>query len=284
MIESVGLTRTQINNEIVVDHITALEQCRSVNCDWSPSFGGGIIAKATKGSIQEVFETVDCSKPNCKTCTDVFNDTVIDLRLRDRFLRSSANLRNTHPRDIHEGQMLLLPYRVCDYSLNHRKCFPLDVSLLQEVDDPVESFERIVIPAEQKAMLRSLIENHAQDQDGDAPHAARNRGGVVVLLHGAPGTGKNLTARAVAAYLRRSVLPVRVADLGDTAETIEQRFASFVNLAGRWGSILLMRDADVLLVQRSRDDRMGNIIAAGQWVIVDVSNQHAKPNSLPHGS
>ena len=280
----VTLSRIQINSEVVIDHVTAIEQCRSADCDWNPSFGGGIIAKATKVSIQEVFETVDCSNPKCKSCTDVFNDAIIDLRLRDRFLRSSANLRATRPRDMHGEQMLLLPYRICGYSLIHRRCFPLDVSLLQEVDDPHESFERIVIPPQQKAMLQSLIGNHAQNQGPSASHEMRSRGSVLILLHGAPATGKNSTARAVAAYLGRSILPVRIADLGDTAETIEQRFTSFVNLAQRWGSILLMRDADILLTERSRDDRVGNNIVAGQYLEHYICDNHAKLDSLSCGS
>ncbi|OCK79046.1 hypothetical protein K432DRAFT_355692 [Lepidopterella palustris CBS 459.81] len=251
---------------IIIDNIAAMEQCRSSGCIWNPSFGGGVIAKATKANNREAFETVDCSIPKCKTCTDIFNDAIIDLKLRDKFLRSSRNLKAMHQKELGEDQLLLLPYRICGYSLHHRKWFPLNVSLLQEVLEPVDLLEKLVLPDEHKAMLlaliRSQVQNAPQYDDGLVDVVQGKGRGVLILLHGAPGTGKTLAAEAVAASLKRPLLPVRIADLGSVSREIEQNLSQFVTLAERWGCILLVQDADAILAQRTRTDREGNNITS----------------------
>jgi len=101
-----------------------MEQCRSSGCIWNPSFGGGVIAKATKANNWEALETVDCSIPNCKTCTDIFNDAIIDLQLRDMFLRNSRNLKAIHHKQLGEDQLLLLPYRICGFLVTSSQMVP----------------------------------------------------------------------------------------------------------------------------------------------------------------
>jgi hypothetical protein len=247
-----------------------MEQCRSSGCIWNPSFGGGVIAKPTKSNNREVFETVDCSILNCKTCTDIFNDAIIDLKLRDKFLRHSQNLKAMHQEQLGDDQLLLLPYRICGYSLHHRKWFPLNVSLLQEVLEPVDLLEKLVLPEEHRAMLLALIRGQAQKtpqyDDGIMDVVQGKSRGVLILLHGAPGTGKTSAAEAVAASLKKPLLPVRIADLGSVSREIERNLTQFVTLAERWGCILLMREADAILAQRTRSDREGNNITSSMSV------------------
>ncbi|KAL9619323.1 MAG: hypothetical protein Q9160_006088 [Pyrenula sp. 1 TL-2023] len=269
---------TRINSEVIIDHITAMQQCRSSRCVWNPSFGGGVIAKATKANSREAFETVGCSIPNCKTCTDIFNDALIDLKLRDKFLRKSQNLKAMHQKQLREDQLILLPYRVCGYSLHHRKWFPLNISLLQELSEPVDLLKNIDLPDEHKTMLLAVIRGHVQNaqrsddrdvSDDDDVHDGEEVGviqgtgrGVLILLHGEPGTGKTLAAEAVAVRLRKPLLPVRIADFGSVSREIEQNLILFMTLAERWGCILLMNEADAILGKRTRFDREGNNIAS----------------------
>jgi len=86
--------------------------------------------------------------------------------------------------------------------------------------------------------------------------------GVLILLHGASGTGKTLAAEAVAASLKKPLLLVRVADLGSVSREIEQNLTQFVTLVERCGCILLMHDADAILGQRTRSDWEGNNITS----------------------
>lgn len=228
------------------------------------------MAKVTKANNREAFETVNCSIPNCKTCTDIFDDAIIDLKLRDNFPRYSRNLKAMRLEQLGEDQLLLLPYRVCGYSLHHRKWFSLNVSLLQEVSEPVDLLDKLVLPDKHRAMLSALIRSHVQNapQYGDnLVDVVQGKGrGLHILLHGASGTGKNVVAEAVAASLEKPLLRVRIADLGSVSREIEENLTQFVTLAERWGCVLLMREADTILAQRTSFDREGNNITSSMSV------------------
>ncbi|KAF2181388.1 hypothetical protein K469DRAFT_740828 [Zopfia rhizophila CBS 207.26] len=259
------VVQEQRGSEIVIDHIAALEHCRNSGCTWNLSFGGGVIAKATKANRREAFETVDCLIPNCRTCTDVFNDAVIDLNSRDRFIRSSKSLRALHQKQLDDEQVLLLPYRICGYSLQSRKWYPLYVDLLKPIEVSSAGLADLILPAGHKDMLASVIRGQSpgvSQTDNDALEevdivVGRGRG-ALILLHGARGTGKTATAEALAASLNRPLFLIKIADLGSTSREMEQNLTQFFQLAERWGCILLMREADALLEQRTRTDREGN--------------------------
>lgn len=47
--------------------------------------------------------------------------------------------------------------------------------------------------------------------------------GLIMALHGSPGTGKTLTAEAVAEHLRRPLYVVSAGELGTTAPILEKQ-------------------------------------------------------------
>ena len=248
----------------------AIVHCRNSKCIWNPSFGGSVIARATKANYREAFETVDCANRNCKSCTDIFNDAVIDLKLRDKFLRNSQNLKAVHQEQLGEDQLLLLPYRICGYSLYHRKWFPLNVSQLQEVQRPINPFDRLVLPSRHERLLVAITEGHVQNarqREYENMDAVHGRGSsLLILLYGAPGTGKASAAGAVATRLGKPLLPIRITDIGSVTKEDEQNLNHFVTLAERWRCILLMRGADNVLAQRAESNREGTNITSSMSV------------------
>jgi len=72
-------------------------------------------------------------------------------------------------------------------------------------------------------------------------------GGVVVVLHGRPGTGKTLTAEAVSELLKRPLYIVSSGQLGTSATDLEENLQSTLELAEKWDCVLLIDEADVFL-------------------------------------
>jgi hypothetical protein len=216
---------------------------------------------------RETFETVDCSIPNCKTCTDIFDDAAVDLNLRDRFIRSSRSLRAISRHNLSNDQLLLLPYRVCGYSFHHRKWYPLNVAQLQLVEVATTAFEELILPQGHKAMLSALIRTETQMPQQGAPEnydliKGKSRG-ILILLHGAPGVGKTSTAEALASSLKRPLFTLKIADLGSTSGELRQNLAQILRWTERWNCILLVREADAILARESKSDREGSHITSG---------------------
>jgi len=207
---------------------------------------------------RETFETVDCSIPNCKTCTDIFDDAAVDLNLRDRFIRSSRSLRGISRQNLTNDQLLLLPYRVCGYSLHRRKWYPLNVAQLQLVKVATTAFERLILPPGHKEMLSVLFREKNQAPQQDEPENSdlikgKSRG-IIILLHGAPGMGKTSTAEAFASRHKRPFFTIKIADLGSTPGELRQNLAQILRWTERWNCVLLVREADAVLAKVSKSD------------------------------
>lgn len=100
--------------------------------------------------------------------------------------------------------------------------------------------------------------------------------GTLILLHGAPGTGKTATAEGFAASLDKPLFSLRVADFGSTSREMGQNLTQYLKLVERWGCILLINDADVIVAQRSRDDREGSNITAGKSEPISSNTANAR--------
>ncbi|KAF1813862.1 P-loop containing nucleoside triphosphate hydrolase protein [Eremomyces bilateralis CBS 781.70] len=75
--------------------------------------------------------------------------------------------------------------------------------------------------------------------------------GRVILLHGAPGTGKTYSAECLAEWNERPLLRLSCADIGTEPEDIQARLNKWFRYTYHWNSFLLIDEADVYLHQRS---------------------------------
>jgi SpoVK/Ycf46/Vps4 family AAA+-type ATPase len=74
--------------------------------------------------------------------------------------------------------------------------------------------------------------------------------GLVILLHGAPGSGKTLTAETVAEHTKRVILGISSGSLGHKIFEIEWRLKELLKYATAWNAIVLIDEADVFLEAR----------------------------------
>jgi SpoVK/Ycf46/Vps4 family AAA+-type ATPase len=105
--------------------------------------------------------------------------------------------------------------------------------------------------------------------------------GLILLLHGGPGTGKTLTAEGVAeiaqkplyrvcnspncseyAHLMTRISQVTCGDVGTKAEEVEQYLESVLHLGKIWDCVVLLDEAEVFLERRSLDDLQRNALVS----------------------
>ncbi|KAF4919217.1 ATPase family AAA domain-containing protein 3B [Colletotrichum viniferum] len=114
-----------------------------------------------------------------------------------------------------------------------------------------EAFEKLQLLATQKSLIKDLMRCHSSGANSKPlmmDIIKGKRKGLVLLLHGPPGVGKNLTAA------RRQAAPlfsVGVSDIGLKPAEVEQNLEALFELAANWRAVLLFDEADVFLESRS---------------------------------
>jgi SpoVK/Ycf46/Vps4 family AAA+-type ATPase len=117
-----------------------------------------------------------------------------------------------------------------------------------------DAFGSLVLGAKQKKLIHSLVKQHVARSDLFDDIVQGKGRGIIGLLSGSPGSGKTLTAEAVAEVTRRPLYVVSAGELGTEPSTLDQRLARILELAHMWDAVLLLDEADVFLQKRSGTD------------------------------
>ena len=97
----------------------------------------------------------------------------------------------------------------------------LEVDQIRDVTWNKQSFDHLVIEPETKTLIRALITNQiAREQGTDIIESKGN--GLIILLHGGPGTGKTFTAETVAEMAEKPLFRVTCGDIGVKPEEVEK--------------------------------------------------------------
>lgn len=122
---------------------------------------------------------------------------------------------DTWPEDISndetltDDQFLLLPAGIHGFFFKEKKWMNLLVDNIRPINWNKAAFEQLVLPKRTKTLVKALVmvrKQAREEQSGDDAEAGINENlkkddiiagkgnGLIMLLHGGPGTGKTLTA------------------------------------------------------------------------------------------
>lgn len=83
------------------------------------------------------------------------------------------------------------------------------------------SFERLAIPPKTKELVQAAVMSHGQKPSVQADLISDKGQGLLILLHGGPGTGKTLTAESIAEEQKRPLYRVTCGDIGVEPRDVE---------------------------------------------------------------
>ena len=151
------------------------------------------------------------------------------------------------------------------------------VTLFVEKVGPVtwnkDAFERLVLPKKTKDLVKALVMVRTStlgEKQGMGLAGKRKRddliagkgNGLIMLLHGGPGTGKTLTAESVAEIAEMPLYNVTCGDIGTSADAVEKYLQTVLVLGKAWNCVLLLDEADIFLEERTLSDLERNSLVS----------------------
>lgn len=112
-------------------------------------------------------------------------------------------------------------------------------------------WDSLILGPSQKTVLQALVTSHNfPDNARDQPEQKGK--GLVILLHGSPGSGKTLTAETAAEGSQRALISTSLGELNrdNIAWSFEYRLKRILQYATMWKAIVLLDEADVFLEVR----------------------------------
>lgn len=173
--------------------------------------------------------------------------------------------RNQVPIKVMEPELLLCPPYAYGYSLSRKDWCRFFIDLMDDVRWKEGTWDSLILAPEQKLVLQALVTSH------EFPDNARNEPeqkgkGLVVLLHGTPGSGKTLTAETAAEGAQKALISASLGDLNryDAPWLFEMRLKQILTYATMWKAVVLLDEADVFLEarQESSGDSSRNALVA----------------------
>ncbi|KAH8591640.1 P-loop containing nucleoside triphosphate hydrolase protein [Bisporella sp. PMI_857] len=160
-----------------------------------------------------------------------------------------------------DTMVLLLPPIVVAFILQEKSWVKLDVQGVHPIEWNKKAFDRLVLEPKTKELITALVEVRIDvERSEDIIEGKGN--GLMILLHGGPGTGKTLTAESVAEIAEKPLYRVTCGDIGTSAEHVEEYLEKVLYLAKVWNCVLLLDEADVFLEERTTADLERNSLVS----------------------
>ncbi|KAI9147501.1 AAA family ATPase [Paramyrothecium foliicola] len=160
-----------------------------------------------------------------------------------------------------EPHRYIFPTHVVGYNLHLQKWVDLEIDKMKEVRWNTDAFKHLVIDEDTKELIRALISSKLEAEQGTDLIQGKGNG-LIILLHGGPGTGKTFTAESVAEIAEKPLYRVTCGDIGTKPEQVEKYLESVLYLGKIWDCVVLLDEADVFLEQRSLTDLERNALVS----------------------
>ncbi|KAK4553771.1 hypothetical protein LTR86_009269 [Recurvomyces mirabilis] len=162
-----------------------------------------------------------------------------------------------------EEELLLTSPVVLGFSFSDKLWLEFSISGVKEIEYNDQAFESLVLPDNQKEIVRALVESHKFHAAKTIDDVVQGKGkGLVSVLHGPPGTGKTLTAEGISELLKCPLYMVSAGELGTDPSKLEYELQKILDIAHSWGAVLLLDEADVFLEKREVHDIHRNALVS----------------------
>ncbi|KAJ4360728.1 uncharacterized protein N0V89_001295 [Didymosphaeria variabile] len=232
----------QIESDIYVDFDTYFQDYPAKK----PQFGRFFRSKQNPAEVEENWPGV--------TNYRVYSGHEVDVKRYEDFMDTNrASLERFKPdeKKISWEHLVLLPPWVFGYVFQTRRWSRLDIELVNEMDRESDSarragFDDLVIDQRNRDLLVALVDNHAsgiqrarektkQSKDYFKPtqiDLVRGKGqGLIILLHGPPGSGKTMFLRQLEYYAGILFLTT------NRPGVLDEAFKSRIHISLRYPSI-----------------------------------------------
>ena len=177
-------------------------------------------------------------------------------------LRDDLGSRVMSARDPpHDPFLLLLPSTIDGFNMQNKRWEELEVSRISDVTWNKEAFDNLVVEPFTKTLIKALVMQQLEKEKGTDLIAGKGQG-LIVLLHGGPGTGKTFTAETVAEIAEKPLYRVTCGDLGTEPTEVEKYLESVLYLGKIWDCVVLLDEADVYLEERSMESLARNALVS----------------------
>ena len=166
-------------------------------------------------------------------------------------------------REFTEEELLIASPVVLGFAFSEKLWLEFTVSGINDIDWNEGAFNSLVLPDNQKSIVKALVESHTFQASRNIDDVIQGKGrGLVAVLHGPPGTGKTLTAEGIAELLKCPLYMVSTGELGTNPRELEAELNKILDIAHSWGAVLLLDEADVFLEKRSIQDIHRNALVS----------------------
>lgn len=196
-----------------------------------------------------------------KTYRQLHSDSALSYTFKshDRKEMSIEMMESSEPPQ--GNDLFVFPSTLTGYNLRLKAWQDLQVDQIHLVIWDKQAFEYLVIDSETKELIEALVTTKVEtDQGTDMIQGKGN--GLIILLHGGPGTGKTFTAESVAEFAEKPLFRVTCGDVGTKPEEVEKYLESVLYLGRIWGCVVLLDEADVFLEQRTLTDLDRNALVS----------------------
>lgn len=142
----------------------------------------------------------------------------------------------------------------------------------------IEFMDNLVIPDEQKTIIKMLIESNKLKLNDII---AGKSGGTFVLSIGSAGIGKTLTAEVVSEAIGLPLYKVQCSQLGVSPDNIEENLEYVMDNAKRWNAILLIDEADVYIRERGSDIEQNAVVGVFLRILEYSNNITFMTTNIP---
>jgi AAA+ superfamily predicted ATPase len=171
------------------------------------------------------------------------------------YLQTLAYLLSPHSYSKEEevlNPMFCPPFTI-GYALDRKVWCRFFIDQLQPIEWRPNPMDELILPQQQKKVLQALVGSHRFPEQSRDEWVTKGQG-LIVLLHGSPGSGKTLTAECAAENNKKALLKISLAELRDD-DRLEQNMIRFQRYASTWKAIVLIDEADVFLEARTSEGK-----------------------------